>query len=223
MQNNRILLLDDNLISLKSIKKELSQKFQIIITDRPKDALQYLTESSPFAAIVAEYLLPEMNGIQFFYLSQKIALWSQRIMLTSYPDNSIVIDAVNKGKIHSFLRKPCSPSILTDTLTSAVTYYNLLASLKSDLSLDSNHFQGFSQSSDTFENHKKLNELTNREWEILDMIAMGYSNQDIAFKLCLTIGTIKSHCCNIFNKLGVSSRTKAVALLHTGPFMSSEY
>jgi LuxR family maltose regulon positive regulatory protein len=53
--------------------------------------------------------------------------------------------------------------------------------------------------------------LTERELEILQLIAHGLSNGEIAEKLFLTLGTVKVHTRNIYGKLGVSSRTQAVA------------
>jgi LuxR family maltose regulon positive regulatory protein len=62
--------------------------------------------------------------------------------------------------------------------------------------------------------------LSNRELEILRLIDQGLSNSEIAAKLVLSAGTVKVHAHNIFNKLGVNSRTqaankaRALGLLH---------
>jgi LuxR family maltose regulon positive regulatory protein len=53
--------------------------------------------------------------------------------------------------------------------------------------------------------------LSDRELEVLHLIAAGASNQQIAEKLVLTVGTVKWHLSNIYSKLGVNSRTQAVA------------
>ena len=54
--------------------------------------------------------------------------------------------------------------------------------------------------------------LTPREREVLDLIAQGLSNQAIAERLVITVGTVKSYTVAIYGKLGVRSRTQAVAL-----------
>ena len=54
--------------------------------------------------------------------------------------------------------------------------------------------------------------LTKRELEILQLIVLGSSNSEIAQKLCLTIGTVKTHLRNIFNKLNVNDRTQAAVI-----------
>jgi len=53
--------------------------------------------------------------------------------------------------------------------------------------------------------------LTERELEVLRLIAQGHSNQQIADALIVSVGTVKKHLNNIFGKLGVHSRTQAVA------------
>ncbi len=54
--------------------------------------------------------------------------------------------------------------------------------------------------------------LTNREYEILKLIAQGYSNSDIADQLFLSISTIKTHASNLYIKMNVKSRFQAIAL-----------
>jgi LuxR family maltose regulon positive regulatory protein len=53
--------------------------------------------------------------------------------------------------------------------------------------------------------------LTRREVEVLELIASGLSNQEIAERLVLSEGTVKTHTHNLYGKLGVSSRTRAIA------------
>jgi DNA-binding CsgD family transcriptional regulator len=56
---------------------------------------------------------------------------------------------------------------------------------------------------------KKLN-LSNREYEVLQLLAKGYSNAEIADKLCLSLSTIKTHVSNLLFKMDVKSRTQAI-------------
>ena len=52
--------------------------------------------------------------------------------------------------------------------------------------------------------------LTSREYEVLQLIAKGYSNADIADQLFLSLSTIKTHVSNLYSKMGVKSRTQAI-------------
>jgi ATP/maltotriose-dependent transcriptional regulator MalT len=57
--------------------------------------------------------------------------------------------------------------------------------------------------------------LSARELEVLGLIAEGHSNREIAAKLFLSLNTVKVHCSHIYGKLGVKSRTQAVAKAET--------
>jgi LuxR family maltose regulon positive regulatory protein len=59
--------------------------------------------------------------------------------------------------------------------------------------------------------HLLLEPLTEREEEILELLAQGKSNQEIADALVLAVGTVKKHLNNVYGKLNVHSRTAAVA------------
>lgn len=56
-----------------------------------------------------------------------------------------------------------------------------------------------------------IDPLSERELEVLKLIAAGHSNQEIAEKLVIMVGTVKAHTSNIFNKLNVRSRTQAIS------------
>jgi ATP/maltotriose-dependent transcriptional regulator MalT len=53
--------------------------------------------------------------------------------------------------------------------------------------------------------------ITAREQDVLRLVSIGLSNREIAQRLCVSPGTVKTHLANIFTKLGVTSRTQAVA------------
>jgi LuxR family maltose regulon positive regulatory protein len=61
---------------------------------------------------------------------------------------------------------------------------------------------------------KMLDNLTRRELEILRLISAGYSNPEIAKELVVTLNTVKKHTSNIYGRLGVRSRTQAIARVH---------
>lgn len=69
---------------------------------------------------------------------------------------------------------------------------------------------------------EQLYKLTKRETEILSLLAKGWSNQQIANRLCLTTRTVKFHTGNIYSKLGLKSRSQAIVWVwHHGETQSS--
>ncbi len=59
--------------------------------------------------------------------------------------------------------------------------------------------------------------LTSREYDVLNLLAVGLSNAEIANRLIISTATVKTHTRNIYRKLGVSNRTQAAVLAHKLP------
>ena len=57
---------------------------------------------------------------------------------------------------------------------------------------------------------KKEKEVTNREIDVLKLLVLGYNNKEIADKLCITNHTVKAHLTQVYKKLGVTNRSKAI-------------
>lgn len=70
---------------------------------------------------------------------------------------------------------------------------------------------GETTSTNQFARQSLIAPLSERELEVMALIAAGYSNKEIADELVIAIGTVKRHTVNIFNKLDVKNRTEAVA------------
>ncbi|RDB64416.1 hypothetical protein C1878_00740 [Gordonibacter sp. 28C] len=66
----------------------------------------------------------------------------------------------------------------------------------------------------SFQQNGLLSNLTSRERDVALLIAEGFTNEQIALRLCISLSTVKSHIQNIFAKAGVANRTALVALLH---------
>jgi len=62
-------------------------------------------------------------------------------------------------------------------------------------------------------NNELWNQFTNREIEILQLLAQGWSNRQIADSLCITVRTVKFHTSNIYEKIRAKSRSEAIAWL----------
>jgi len=216
MQNTKILLLDDNLNFFTSLYGTFKKSFKVVLSNDPLAATRLFFTDAPFAAVVADYDMPGFNGLTFFEQLSTASPMTQRIVLATASDISQIITAVNAGKIDSFLQKPHTTDELLSIISSAVTLYNTLISpLTPNILMHPDIFPAPPQPPYAEKFCYNLQGLTPREQEILTMIASGESNQRIADSLGLTLGTIKSHCRNIFNKLGVSSRTQAIATFYS--------
>src|SRR5262249_29184109 len=126
------------------------------------------------------------------------------LLLTTFEDDAALIQGVKAGA-RGYLLKGVSPETLLEairTVAGGGTY--LYAPLVSDLARDGIRESWRGDAPDILE------PLTERELEILRLMASGIGNREIAAALALSEGTVKNHVSSIFSKLAVGDRTKAV-------------
>lgn len=188
----QILFVDDEDYFLSSIRRLLANDFELTTTNDPRDALRMVKTRGPFAAVVADFKMPAMSGIDLLSQVHLIDKSVQRILLTGVADFTVAIEAINRGKATAFLTKPISKDTLSSALHDAIKAYR-------DSRLGTYRL---GESSDL---------LTMKESEILLLLARGLSNAEIAREIFITVGTVKNHMNNIFHKMNVNSRSKVVA------------
>jgi DNA-binding NtrC family response regulator len=121
----KILFVDDEPQVLEGFQRLFRGKFQIETAVSGADALAKLKRSGPYAVVVCDMRMPEMDGAR---LLAKIKLdfpESVRIMLTGNADQETAVRAVNEGSIFRFLTKPCDEDLFTGTLNAALIQYRL--------------------------------------------------------------------------------------------------
>jgi len=106
---HKILCVDDEPNVLKAYKRGLRSNFAIDIATSGGEALQFIESRGPYAVIVSDMRMPQMNGIELLNTVKQCAPDTVRIMLTGNADQQTAIDAVNPGEIFRFLNKPCQP------------------------------------------------------------------------------------------------------------------
>jgi len=124
--DEKILFVDDDSNILAAHRRQFHKKFNVVTVDSGNKGIDVLKEQEPFAVVVSDYRMPEMNGVQFLSTVRQIMPDTVRILLTGQADMQASIDAINEGNIFRFLSKPCSPEVLTKTLNAAVEQYRLI-------------------------------------------------------------------------------------------------
>ncbi len=127
---DRILLVDDDSNILNGYKRILHKKFAIDTALGGSAALEIISDNDPFAVVVSDMRMPEMDGIQFLEKVKERAPDIVRIMLTGNADQETAINAVNKGNIFRFLTKPCPDDLFTKTLEAGIEQYRLITAEK---------------------------------------------------------------------------------------------
>lgn len=154
--------------------------------------------------LLLDVRMPKLTGVEVIEQLARQKRLPPTLLLTTFEDDIALIQGVKAGA-RGYLLKGVSPETLLEairTVASGGTY--LYAPLVSDLARD-----GIKEAwrGDAFD---LLEPLTERELEILRLMASGIGNREIAAALALSEGTVKNHVSSIFSKLSVTDRTKAV-------------
>ena len=139
-----------------------------------------------------------MNGIEATQYIKQHQPSVKIVMLTSFIDDNEVYQALDAG-VDSYILKTTSADDIANAIRKT---YNKESVFEAEVLVKMRN--RMNQKAELFEM------LTDREMEILLLIAKGYSNQEIASASHITIKTVKTHVSNILSKLEVQDRTQAV-------------
>lgn len=205
----RILIVDDDERYLASLRRIMQGHFDITTTRDPIQALKIFEHQGPFAAVISDYRMPLINGIELFSRMCVLDNKVQRIMLTGHAELQMAIDAVNHGKITVFLTKPTPAVSIRSVVAEAVRTYNQQVNgVIEAASSDRSSSPPPPAKQDTY---SICLPLTVKEKQVMALLARGLSNEEISIELDITVGTVKSHLNNLFGKMDVNSRSKVVA------------
>jgi response regulator RpfG family c-di-GMP phosphodiesterase len=125
-----VLFVDDEPNVLNGIRRGLRNDFDVHTAASGKEALSLIAEGSPFAVIVSDCRMPEMDGIELLQRCSQTAPLSIRVMLTGNMDQETAVRAVNTGDIFKFLNKPCDVGVLKQVVAQSVRQYELVTAEK---------------------------------------------------------------------------------------------
>jgi DNA-binding NtrC family response regulator len=121
----RILLVDDEQNVLNALRRELEEEYEIETFSNPAEALKHCNVSR-FDLVVADYQMPEMNGIQFLKQFSKLQPDAARLILSGQADTGVLVNAINETHIYRFIDKPWGQTELAGTIAQALTYRKVL-------------------------------------------------------------------------------------------------
>ncbi|MFH1374600.1 MAG: HD domain-containing phosphohydrolase [bacterium] len=122
----KILIVDDEKNLLAGLERQLRGTFNVVTADSGLNGLRALQENGPFAVIVSDMRMPEMNGIQFLVKASEVSPDAVRMMLTGNADLETAMHAVNEGNIFRFLTKPCQMATMEWALADGIKQYRLV-------------------------------------------------------------------------------------------------
>jgi response regulator RpfG family c-di-GMP phosphodiesterase len=128
--SEKILLVDDEQNVLLGYQRLLHKEFQTDTAVGGSRALIAIQTRGPYAVVLSDMRMPEVDGIQLLTRVKYLAPDTVRMMLTGYADVQTALSAVNEGNIFRFLTKPCSKEVLTIALAAGLVQYRLVTSEK---------------------------------------------------------------------------------------------
>ncbi|MEM7467319.1 MAG: PAS domain-containing protein, partial [Pseudomonadota bacterium] len=108
------------------LDRQLDDSFHCDFATSGADALKMLDESGPYAVIVADYSMPSMDGITLLGEVKRRSPDTVGIMLTAFGDIEVAIEALHKGNIFRFLRKPWESEEIKKAISDALDQYHLV-------------------------------------------------------------------------------------------------
>lgn len=131
---SHVLLVDDDPLICQSYQRQLAGQFRLEVAHSGKEGLQRLECDGVYPVVVADVMMPQMNGIQFLSRVRQLSPQTTRIALTGSDEPGDMARAVNEGEVFRFLTKPCPASKLAEALTAGLRHYHLVVAEKELLS-----------------------------------------------------------------------------------------
>jgi NarL family two-component system response regulator LiaR len=205
-QRISVLIVDDHSVVRQGIRAFFEAQNDLCVVGEAEtgnQALQ-LAQQYPPDVVLMDLLLPDMSGIEATRRVKQVSPRSHVIVLTSYYEDENIFLAIRAGAL-SYLLKDIHPYELVEAVRKAVRGEPVLHSY-----VASRIMQQVRESKPPIP--AAFTELTERELNVLRLVAQGESNASIAEKLVLSEKTVKGHVSNILGKLHVTDRTQAAAL-----------
>lgn len=202
----RVCLVDDQTLVRQGVRSllELSDDIRVVAeASDGRQALETIPQVNP-DVVLMDLRMPVMSGLEALQTLSAQGQLPPTIILTTFDDDELVLAGLKAGA-RGFLLKDVSLEQLVNAIHTVAAGGSLVKP-----AITQRLLSGMEQLRNEFMSLDQPDPLTERETEILRLMAGGYSNREIAESLGVTEGTIKNHVSNILSKLGVRDRTRAV-------------
>ena len=198
-----VLLVDDHALVRQGVRAFLETQSDIAVVaeaESGEEAVRLATEHAPDVALV-DLIMPGMDGVE---ATRRLTSRSPRtsvIVLTSYHDDEHVFPAIQAGAL-SYILKEVGPQELADAVRKAAGGEAVLHPRVATRMVRELHGARRGEPN-------VFHDLSDRELEVLKLIAEGLSNAEISGRLFISEKTTKNHVSNILSKLHLADRTQA--------------
>jgi DNA-binding NarL/FixJ family response regulator len=203
----RILLVDDQTLFREGLRTLLSAQPDLEVVGEAGDGEEALREAARLRpdVVLMDLRMPVLDGVAATRRLQAVQPESRVIALTTFDDDEYVFEGLRAGAVGYLLKDVSSPKLFEAIRTAARGEAFLQPSIAARVVAEFARLTGPPPSPPL----PLVEPLTDRELQVLRLMAAGTSNKEIAARLFITPGTVKNHVTSILGKLGVSDRTQA--------------
>ena len=199
----KVLIVDDHQVVRQGLRTFLELQEDVLVVGEAEDgqvAVEMMQQLNP-DVVLMDLVMPRLDGISATRQVKSLGSNVKVIALTSFTEDDKVFPAIQAGA-SSYLLKDVSPDDLVEAIRAV---YRGEARLHPDIARTLME-QVAHQTSSPRESH--VDDLTEMELEVINLVAHGLNNQEIAKELVISEKTVKTHISNILSKLQLEDRTQ---------------
>ena len=204
----RVLLVDDQALFREGLETLLSVHDDIHVVGQASNGQQAVEVAAKVQphVVLMDVRMPVLDGVRATRLLKQSLPRCRVIVLTTFDDDEYVFDALHAGAVGYLLKDVASARLVEAIRATARGESILEPSVAAKVIAE---FTRVSSMVPPAQMEQLIEPLSERELEILALIARGHSNKEIASQLFIAEGTVKNHVTHILGKLGVRNRTQA--------------
>lgn len=209
MDTIRVLIADDHQLFRDGVRALLLAAPDMEVVGEAvngQEAIRLAAETAP-QVILMDIQMPDMDGIQATRQILRVNPDVNVLMVTMFDDDQSVFAAMRAGA-RGYVLKGARHDEMLRAIRSAANGEAIFSPSVAAFVL--NLFAAAPPAASVTAAPDAFSDLTEREMEVLTLMARGQSNADIAAALCISVKTVRNHVSNIFNKLQVVDRAQAV-------------